>query len=108
MATQCKQMICKEFHYLLCYILHPFVSLNKVLFFSRSGKEWHDLRSKTQKHLMKPRAVQAYMSPMQDVARDFISLLRVKKDSKNEIEGFLENLYKWALECKQVFYDICH
>lgn len=52
---------------------------------------------------MKPRAIIAYLDPMQDVARDFISLIREKRDSKNEMEGFLDNLYKWALECKFIF-----
>ncbi|XP_054706267.1 probable cytochrome P450 12a4, mitochondrial isoform X2 [Uloborus diversus] len=62
------------------------------------GKEWHDLRSKTQKHLMKPKAIEAYMIPMQDVAQDFIKKIFLARDSSKEVPYFLEELYKWALE----------
>lgn len=62
------------------------------------GHEWQDLRSKTQKHIMKPRAIQAYLEPMQEVARDFITLIQGKRDSNKEVPEFIENLYKWALE----------
>lgn len=62
------------------------------------GREWHDLRSKTQKHLMKPRAIQAYLEPMQEVASDFISLVQAKRSSNLEVPCLLENLYNWALE----------
>ncbi|XP_054706268.1 probable cytochrome P450 301a1, mitochondrial [Uloborus diversus] len=62
------------------------------------GKEWHDLRSKTQKHLLKPRAVEAYLLPMQEVARDFTERIKIRKDANEEVPEFLEDLYKWALE----------
>lgn len=62
------------------------------------GKEWWELRSKTQKHLLKPKAVQAYLNPMQDVARDFIKKMLHDKDSNQEIPNFLGELYKWSLE----------
>ena len=71
---------------------------------NRQGKEWHDLRSKTQKHLLKPKAVQAYLDPMQDVARDFINKILQTRNDKKEVPDFLEELYKWALECKYYFF----
>lgn len=70
----------------------------------RQGKEWHDLRSKTQKHLLKPKAVQAYLHPMQDVARDFINKILQSRNDRKEVPDFLEELYKWSLECKYSFY----
>ncbi|KAG8178823.1 hypothetical protein JTE90_015376 [Oedothorax gibbosus] len=62
------------------------------------GKKWQDLRHKTQKHLMKPAAIQAYLEPMQEVARDFIKRMNDIKDSNNEVPNLLHELYKWALE----------
>ncbi|XP_035214006.1 probable cytochrome P450 12a4, mitochondrial [Stegodyphus dumicola] len=64
----------------------------------RQGKEWHDLRSKTQKHLLKPKAIQAYLGAMEDVARDFVQKIYETRDSNKEIPGLLGELYKWALE----------
>ncbi|XP_054718545.1 probable cytochrome P450 301a1, mitochondrial [Uloborus diversus] len=62
------------------------------------GKEWWDLRSKTQKHLMKPKAIQAYLLPMQEVAKDFVQSIQLERDSNEEVADFLGDLYKWALE----------
>lgn len=62
------------------------------------GKEWHDLRSKTQKHLLKPKAIRAYLDPMQDVTRDFINKMLKIRDNNKEVPDFLCELYKWALE----------
>ncbi|KFM82863.1 putative cytochrome P450 12a4, mitochondrial, partial [Stegodyphus mimosarum] len=62
------------------------------------GKEWHDLRSKTQKHLLKPKAVQAYLGSMQDVARDFVQKIYETRDSNKEVPDLIGELYKWALE----------
>ncbi|KFM67014.1 putative cytochrome P450 49a1, partial [Stegodyphus mimosarum] len=62
------------------------------------GKERHDLRSKTQKHLLKPKAIQAYLGAMQDVARDFVQKIYETRDSNKEIPDLLGELYKWALE----------
>lgn len=73
----------------------------------RQGEEWKDLRSKTQKHLMKPRAVQAYLNPMQDVARDFVVKMLKVRDGNKEVPNFLEELYKWALECKWLVESFC-
>ena len=65
----------------------------------RNGKEWHDLRSKIQKHLMKPRAIQAFLDPMQDVARDLVRKIHKVRDCNKEVPDFLGELYKWSLEC---------
>jgi cytochrome P450 len=62
------------------------------------GKEWHDLRKRVQKHLMKPKAIMEYLVPMQEVAADFVKRMIEIKDSNNEVPNFLEELYKWALE----------
>lgn len=63
-----------------------------------NGKDWWDLRQRTQKHLMKPRAVQAFLDPMQDVARDLVKKIFENRDSNQEVPDLLEELYKWSLE----------
>ncbi|XP_035220008.1 LOW QUALITY PROTEIN: probable cytochrome P450 12a4, mitochondrial [Stegodyphus dumicola] len=62
------------------------------------GKEWWDLRSKTQKHIMKPKTIQAYLYPMQDVARDLVKRIYEQRDNNKEVPEFLQDLHKWALE----------
>ncbi|XP_054706878.1 probable cytochrome P450 49a1 [Uloborus diversus] len=63
-----------------------------------SGPEWWDLRSKVQKHLMKPKAIQSYLSPMQDVAQDLVDRIYKERDQQQEFPDLLLNLYNWALE----------
>ncbi|XP_054706842.1 LOW QUALITY PROTEIN: uncharacterized protein LOC129216650 [Uloborus diversus] len=62
------------------------------------GKEWHDLRSKTQKHLLKPKAIEYYLVPMQEVAKDLVNKIYLSRDSNKEVPNFLDELYKWSLE----------
>lgn len=62
------------------------------------GKEWQDLRKKTQKHMLKPKVIQSYVGSMQDVAADFVQRMQRIKDPKNEVPNFLHELYKWSLE----------
>lgn len=62
------------------------------------GKEWWDLRSKVQKHLLKPKAIQEYLNPMQDVAKEFVEKMKRDINVNREVPNFLEELYKWALE----------
>lgn len=54
---------------------------------------------------MKPKAVQAYLNPMQDVAREFVDKMAKNRDKNNEVPNFLGELYKWALECKWSFHS---
>ncbi|GIX91132.1 probable cytochrome P450 49a1 [Caerostris darwini] len=62
------------------------------------GQEWYDLRTKTQKHLLKPSSIRAYLDPMQDVAKDFTQRILDIRDENKEIPDVLSELYKWALE----------
>ncbi|GBM25942.1 putative cytochrome P450 12a4, mitochondrial [Araneus ventricosus] len=62
------------------------------------GKEWHDLRTNTQKHLLKPSAIRAYLNPMQDVSRDLTLRIFDMRDENKEVPDMLPELYKWALE----------
>ncbi|GBM18605.1 putative cytochrome P450 49a1 [Araneus ventricosus] len=62
------------------------------------GKEWQDLRTKTQKHLLKPAAIRAYLDSMQDVSRDLTIRILDMRDENKEIPDMLPELYKWSLE----------
>ena len=53
---------------------------------------------------MKPRAIQAFLDPMQDVARDLVHKIYKVRDSNKEVPDFLGELYKWALECISLGY----
>ncbi|KAG8188716.1 hypothetical protein JTE90_003972 [Oedothorax gibbosus] len=65
---------------------------------SVQGKEWHHLRSKTQKHLLKPKVAIEYLEPIQDVARDLVKRIYEIKNSKNEVPNLLIEFYKYTLE----------
>ncbi|KFM71475.1 putative cytochrome P450 12a4, mitochondrial, partial [Stegodyphus mimosarum] len=47
---------------------------------------------------MKPKTIQAYLYPMQDVARDLVKRIYEERDDNKEVHEFLQDLYKWALE----------
>lgn len=67
------------------------------------GKEWWNLRSKVQKHLLKPKAVREYLNPLQDVAKDFVKKMKTDLDVNREVPKFLDELYKWSLESVSLF-----
>ncbi|GFQ86911.1 probable cytochrome P450 301a1, mitochondrial [Trichonephila clavata] len=62
------------------------------------GEEWRHLRTKTQKHLLKPASIMAYLDPLQDVSTDFVKRVFQIRDQNKEIPDMTEELYKWALE----------
>ncbi|XP_077540798.1 cytochrome P450 302a1, mitochondrial-like isoform X3 [Haemaphysalis longicornis] len=71
--------------------------------FPSNGEEWHRLRHTFQKPLMQQGAMSAYMDVLQEVTWDVANLVRQTRDSKTlEMEDFLKELYRWALECTGV------
>ncbi|GFU14824.1 cytochrome P450 CYP12A2 [Nephila pilipes] len=62
------------------------------------GEEWRDLRTKTQKHLLKPDAIMEYLDPLQEVSADFVKRIFEIRDQNKEIPDTTQELYKWALE----------
>ncbi|GFS57376.1 probable cytochrome P450 301a1, mitochondrial [Nephila pilipes] len=62
------------------------------------GEEWRDLRTKTQKHLLKPDAIMEYLDPLQEVSADFVKRIFEIRDQNKEIPDTAQELYKWALE----------
>ncbi|ELU00675.1 hypothetical protein CAPTEDRAFT_125634 [Capitella teleta] len=64
-----------------------------------NGEKWKRLRSNSQKPMLRPRNVSAYI-PLQDrIGADFIKRLRSIRDPEtNEIPDLLNEFYKWAVE----------
>lgn len=71
--------------------------------FPSNGEEWSRLRHIFQKPLMQQGAMSAYMDVLQEVTWDVANLVRQTRDSRTlEMEDFLKELYRWALECTGV------
>lgn len=49
---------------------------------------------------MKPKVSIQYLDPVQNVARDLIKRMYATRNSNNEVPNFMEDLYKYTLECK--------
>ncbi|XP_077488423.1 cytochrome P450 302a1, mitochondrial-like isoform X2 [Amblyomma americanum] len=71
--------------------------------FPSNGEEWSRLRHIFQKPLMQQGAMSAYMDVLQEVTCDVADLVRQTRDSATlEVDDFLKELYRWALECTGV------
>ncbi|XP_068083426.1 probable cytochrome P450 301a1, mitochondrial isoform X2 [Anabrus simplex] len=63
------------------------------------GETWQEFRSKVNQPMMQPRSAKMYVTPINDVAEDFINRIRDFRDNKNEVpRDFINELYKWSLE----------
>lgn len=50
--------------------------------------------------MMQPNTAKKYLSPLNQITDEFLSTLQLKKRDTNELDcDFMEELYKWALEC---------
>merc|ERR1719318_57158 len=47
---------------------------------------------------MRPKAVAQYIPDLDDVSKDFITLMKELRNEDGEIPGFQNEIYKWALE----------
>ncbi|CAG9799187.1 unnamed protein product [Chironomus riparius] len=63
------------------------------------GKKWDNFRARVQQVMLQANAAKKYISPLNEIADDFLDHLEVILDEKSELPGkFLPELYKWALE----------
>ncbi|CAB3359766.1 Hypothetical predicted protein [Cloeon dipterum] len=63
------------------------------------GQKWHDFRVQVQQVVLQPAVARQYISPLNDIANDFMDRIDLLRDSNSELPGaFLGELYKWALE----------
>lgn len=63
------------------------------------GEKWHDIRSKVQQDLMRPKSAMFYIDEIQKVSGEFMNLIRLKRSQdSNVIKDFLPQLYRYTLE----------
>ena len=49
--------------------------------------------------LLLPREALKYLTPMNEVANDFVSRLTIIRDANDRIENMEMELFGWAMEC---------
>ncbi|XP_069994046.1 1,25-dihydroxyvitamin D(3) 24-hydroxylase, mitochondrial-like [Penaeus vannamei] len=68
---------------------------------TEQGEEWWRVRRLIQRHSMRPQMVLQYLPQMDRVAREFVVRIGELRDDLNELpDNFVEELFKWSLECK--------
>lgn len=51
--------------------------------------------------MMQPNTAKKYLMPLNQITVEFLDRMEEKIQSNHELEAdFMEELYKWALECK--------
>ena len=65
----------------------------------RQGVEWYRYRAVLNKLLL-PREVLKYLTPMNEVASDFVSRLSRIRAASDRIENIEMELFRWAMECE--------
>ncbi|XP_023932852.1 cytochrome P450 10 [Lingula anatina] len=61
------------------------------------GKQWHDRRTTTQKKMLRPQAVQLYLSMQSQVTDEFVAYLRRMAEEKTELD-IQEELVQYVME----------
>uniref|UniRef100_A0A1B0G778 Cytochrome P450 n=1 Tax=Glossina morsitans morsitans TaxID=37546 RepID=A0A1B0G778_GLOMM len=63
------------------------------------GKTWELFRQEVQQILLQPQIAKKYVSPLNDIATEFMARIHELRDENQELPAnFLHELYKWALE----------
>jgi cytochrome P450 len=63
------------------------------------GENWHNVRSKVQQDLMRPKSALFYADEIQNVADDFVDFIRATRTQEDKlIENFLPEAYRYAFE----------
>ncbi|CAG2177776.1 unnamed protein product, partial [Oppiella nova] len=66
--------------------------------FPENGVKWYDLRRKFQQRLMSAASVGYYVGECETITAQLIRYIRDKRDAREEMVDFLNDLYLWALE----------
>lgn len=82
-----------------------YLDLHKLttFFILRQGEDWSNLRNKVDDYLMGD-GFRWYVPMLHNISRDFVDLLRMKIDSKKEVNDVTDYLYKWAVECEYIHF----
>lgn len=67
---------------------------------SSEGEEWQAVRSLLGKHMLRPKAVEAYDKTLNSVVADLISKLRLCKSPQGLITDIASEFYRFGLEGK--------
>lgn len=85
-----------------CFV---FELLSTIFFFVllSHGQQWDDFRSKVHQTMMQPNTAKKYFAPLNQITIEFLDRIeeRIKPDHELDCD-FMEELYKWALECKSI------
>lgn len=66
---------------------------------SEQGEEWQRMRTIVNPVMMQPKTIRLYVDKLDEVARDFMEIVRHIRDDKNELPAdFDQWLNRWALE----------
>lgn len=65
---------------------------------SSEGEEWQSIRSLLGKHMLRPKAVEAYDQTLNSVVDDLITKLRLRKSSQGLVTDIASEFYRFGLE----------
>jgi hypothetical protein len=71
-----------------------------------NGDDWWRIRSKAQQPFLKTSNIEYYLPALGDIAEEFIDRIRLirSKDNNEMKPDFINEMYKWALECKSLIF----
>lgn len=64
------------------------------------GEEWQSVRSLLGKHMLRPKAVEAYDKTLNSVVGDLIAKLRLRRHSQGLVTDIASEFYRFGLEGK--------
>lgn len=64
------------------------------------GEEWQSVRSLLGKHMLRPKAVEAYDGTLNGVVNDLIAKLRLRRHSQGLVTDIASEFYRFGLEGK--------
>lgn len=71
-----------------------------------NGEEWWKIRSMSQQPFLKNKNVFHYAPVLGQIADEFIDRMRlIRSENKEMPHDFLNEMYRWALECKDLNYQ---
>ena len=62
------------------------------------GEAWHEVRSKVQQDMMRPKSAMFYIRDVEEISQQFVDLLTAHTDSEGEVEDVIQHIYCWSLE----------
>lgn len=67
---------------------------------SSEGEEWQTVRSLLGKHMLRPKAVEAYDKTLNSVVSDLIAKLRLSRHPQGLVTDIASEFYRFGLEGK--------